>query len=104
MSRIGATSHGIRQMRAFRAPDGTTWGLDVQLPTASKALVVFHHPDGRSARKDRYAWLEWHGPEAMNVRATVPADRMRDSITEPQATALFQQSMPVDRGPALARA
>lgn len=93
-------------MRAWRAPDGTTWGLDVQLPTASKALVVFHHPDGRSARRDRYAWLEWRGREAADVSATVSGRRMLGTLSEAQAATLFMRSMPLDTtgGPAPARA
>ena len=50
--------------RTFRAPDGTTWGLDVRARGASNAMVVFRHPDPRTSRLNRYAWFLSHSPEA----------------------------------------
>jgi len=41
-----------RQMRSFRGPDGTNWGVEVQVPGASNAMIVFHHPGGKTARHD----------------------------------------------------
>jgi len=100
-----ATGHSLKEMRSFRTPDGTRWGVDVQLPGASNAMVVFHHPDGRSARKDRYAWYDWHGAEASDVRANIPIAKIRQALTERDLTDLFQRSMPIGTGrPAFAPA
>ena len=44
------------RMRAFTAPDSTTWGVEVQNPGASNAVVLFRHPNGQTGRLDRYAW------------------------------------------------
>src|SRR5262252_3309778 len=55
------------RMRAFTGPDNTTWGVEVQNPGASNAVVVFRHPDGQTARLDRYAWYITRGSESQNV-------------------------------------
>ena len=56
-----------RQIRPFTGPDGTNWGVEVQVPGASNAMIVFHHPGGKTARLDRYAWDIWSGPESRSV-------------------------------------
>ena len=91
------------KMRSFRTPDGTNWGVEVQLPAASNALVVFHHPDGRTSRKDRYAWIDWHGPEASDVIANIPIDKVRAALDDKLIAELFQRSMLIGsgRGPTL---
>src|SRR5437870_4212772 len=60
-----------RQIRPFRGPDGTNWGVEVQVPGASNAMIVFHHPGGKTARLDRYAWDIWSGPESRSVTSRV---------------------------------
>ena len=84
-----------RQIRAFRAPDGTNWGVEVQVPGASNAMIVFHHPGGKTARFDRYAWEIWNGPESRSVTSRVAADKIMQSLTDDKLTLLFRRSMPV---------
>jgi hypothetical protein len=88
----------LRQMRPFSGPDGTRWGVEVQLPGASNALVVFHHPAGRTARLDRYAWHLWHGPEARSVTSNLSARQVLDSLSDAEIAALFRRSMPISAG------
>ena len=92
-------------IKPFRAADGTNWGVEVELPTFSKSMVVFHHPDGSTSRKDRYAWYEWHGPEANDPQAKVSADKVRAALNDRVIADLFQRSMPIGFGaPAFSRA
>jgi hypothetical protein len=88
----------IENMREYRAADGTTWGVDAQLPGASNVLVLFHHPDGRTARKDRYAWLNWQGSEASNVQTRVDEKAARAALDARTVEALFVRSMLVGSG------
>jgi hypothetical protein len=84
-----------REIKAFKGPDGTNWGVEVQLPGASNAMVVFHHPGGLTARLDRYAWYLWNGPEASSVTSRVPTERVMSSLTPEKTALLFRRSMPV---------
>ena len=84
-----------RQIKAFRGPDGTNWGVEVQVPGASNAMIVFHHPGGRTARLDRYAWEIWSGPESRSVTSRVSTDKIMQSLTDEKLRALFRRSMPV---------
>jgi len=86
------------EMRTYRASDGTHWGVDVQLPGASNALIVFHHPDGHTARKDRYAWFNWSGPEASKVNGSVDIDTVRRALNDENVRELFTRSMLVGNG------
>ena len=91
-----------REMKSFVAPDGTNWGVEVQLPGSSNAMVVFHHPGGKTASLDRYAWYLWSGPEARSVTSRVSADRVLSSLTPESTALLFRRSMPVStKRPAL---
>lgn len=80
-------------MKSFVTPDGVNWGVEVQVPGASMALIVFHHPDGSTSRKDRYAWLQWKGPEADNVVTSVDIDKVRGSLDQKTMEDLFMRSM-----------
>lgn len=84
-----------REITSFIGPDGTNWGVEVQLPGASNAMVVFHHPGGETARLDRYAWFLWNGPEARSVTSRVAVDKVRAALTPEQTALLFRRSMPV---------
>ncbi len=86
------------KMRSFRATDGTNWGVEVQMPGASNALIVFHHPDGRTSRKDRYAWLDWHGPEASDVLANIDINKVRAALDDTVIAEMFQRSMLIGTG------
>lgn len=80
-------------MRTFQSPDGTVWTVVVRLAGASNAMVVFLHPDGRTARKDRYNWYNAHGPEARNVTARLDPASVEQALTEDQIALLFRRSM-----------
>jgi hypothetical protein len=80
-------------MRQFRSPDGTVWTVEVSMPGSSNAMVVFKHPDGRTARRDRYSWFLAKSSEARNVTARLDPDTVLRSITEPQLALLFRRSM-----------
>ena len=69
-----------RQMKAFSGPDGTNWGVEVQVPGASNAMIVFHHPGGKTARLDRYAWDIWNGPESRSVTSRVAPDKIMQAL------------------------
>ncbi len=84
-----------RQIRPFRGPDGTNWGVEVQVPGASNAMIVFHHPGGKTARLDRYAWDIWDGPESRSVTSRVPIEKIWGTMTDEKLAALFRRSMPV---------
>lgn len=80
----------------YTTPDGTTWSVDVELTGASAALIVFRHPDpATSSRKNRYAWLNWQGAEANDVRANIDPRAVRAVLTEEKIAELFRRSMPV---------
>src|SRR5256885_5880829 len=82
-----------RQIRPFRGPDGTNWGVEVQVPGASNAMIVFHHPGGKTARLDRYAWDIWSGPESRSVTSRVAPEKVMQSLTDEKLTLLLRRSM-----------
>jgi hypothetical protein len=84
-----------RQIKPFRGPDGTNWGVEVQVPGASNAMIVFHHPGGKTARLDRYAWEIWNGPESRSVTSRVSVDKIMQQLTEERMATLFKQSMAI---------
>ncbi|HWZ59809.1 MAG TPA: hypothetical protein VNW46_12610 [Gemmatimonadaceae bacterium] len=79
----------------YVAPDGARWDVDVQVPGASNAMIVFRVP---GERRDRYAWHAWHGPEARNVTGRLTAQKVMDSLDELTLARLFRRSMPVQAG------
>jgi hypothetical protein len=82
-------------MRVYQSPDATLWAVDVKVPSHSSAMVIFKHPDGQSARRDRYSWFNAHSPEANDPRARLrPADVLA-VLTDHQIAMLFRRSMPV---------
>ena len=84
-------------MRTYRASDGTVWGVEVQLPGSSNAMVVFHHSDGDSARLDRYNWYISKGPESRSVTSRLSPKKVLEEIDEVSLGRLFRRSMPVSR-------
>lgn len=89
-------------MRAFTSPDGVHWGVQARAPGASNVMIVFHYPDKVSARRNRYAWLNWEGAEARNVTARLEEKKIIESLDEEDIARLFRRSMPiaaVDRVP-----
>ena len=83
-------------VRPFRAADGRTWGVEVRAPGASNAMIVFHHPDLGTSRRNRYAWWLTHGPEARDVTARLTPKVVLDSLDERDLARLFRKSMPID--------
>jgi hypothetical protein len=84
--------------RTFTAADGTEWGVEVRMPTASNAMVVFHHPSGRTSGLNRYAWHQWHGPEARSVTSRVSVDTVMKTLSNDVLALLFRRSMPISAG------
>jgi hypothetical protein len=84
-----------KKLRPFRGPDSTNWGVEVQVPGASNAMIVFHHPGGRTARLDRYAWDIWTGPESRSVTSRVSTEKVMQSLTDEKLRLLFRRSMPI---------
>ena len=87
-----------KEMRGFRGPDGTSWGVEARMPTASNAMIVFRHPDGSTSRLDRYAWHQWHGPEARSVTSRIAPEAVMKSLGEDTLELLFRRSMPISAG------
>ena len=84
-------------MTTFRSPDGVLWGVHVELPGSSNAMVVFRHPDGTSSRKDRYNWYLSNGPEARSVTSHLSKDKVMAALDETALSHLFRRSMRVSR-------
>ena len=81
--------------RRYTAPDGTTWLVQVMLPGATNAMVVFEHPDGATSRRDRYNWVNIAGPGARNVTSRADASAVLRELTDAQIALLFRRSMPI---------
>jgi hypothetical protein len=84
-----------KKKRIFTGPDGTSWNVEIQTPGASNATVVFRHPDGHSARRDRYAWYLTRGAEAHDVTARLNRGTVLESLGDADLQRLFRRSMPV---------
>lgn len=87
----------MARSKSYTAPDGVTWGVSVQTPGASNAMIYFRHPDGRTSRLDRYNWIINRGPEARSVTARLDPARVLDQLDAGTIMRLFQRSMPVSR-------
>lgn len=84
-------------MKSYTGPDGTCWGVDVQSPGSSNAMIFFRHPDGRTSRLDRYNWIISHGPEARSVTSRLSPEKLLDQLDTGTIMRLFQRSMTVSR-------
>jgi hypothetical protein len=84
-------------MKSFRAADGVNWSVNVVLPGSSNAMVMFRHPDGQSARRDRYNWFISRGPEARSVTSRLAPDKVLELLDDDALSRLFARSMPVSR-------
>jgi hypothetical protein len=82
-------------MREYVAPDGVRWMVEVRTPGASNAMIVFHHPDDATSRRNRYAWHIWRGDEARNVTARLAPERVLESLSDADLAMLFRRSMPI---------
>lgn len=86
------------QSKEFTGPDGTRWTVQVRMPTASNAMVVFNHPGGSSSGLNRYAWHQWHGPEARSVTSRISPDAVMKTLNDANLALLFRRSMPISPG------
>jgi hypothetical protein len=86
------------QTRSYTSPDGTHWGVQVMLPGATNAMIVFEHPDGATSRHDRYNWVNIAGPAARNVTSRAEASEVLRALTDAQIALLFRRSMPISSG------
>ncbi len=90
-------------MKYHTSPDGTKWGVGIQSPGASNAMILFRHPDGDSSRLDRYNWVINHGPESRSVTARQDPEQVLQRLDDAQIARLFQRSMTVSRPDPMAR-
>lgn len=81
--------------RIYESPDGVRWRVEVALPGASNAMVIFHHPAGGTARLDRYNWYNAETPEARSVTARLNPKTVLAAITDERLALLFRRSMPI---------
>ena len=88
-------------MRTYRSPDGIVWKVSVDLPGSSNAMVLFRHPNGQSARLDRYNWYLSHGPEARSVTSRLSPAKVLEALTDADVARLFRRSMNISRPDAL---
>lgn len=84
-------------MKNFTSPDGIVWAVDVDLPGSSNAMVIFRHPNGASARMDRYNWYISRGPEARSVTSRLSCAKVLDALDNAEITRLYRRSMPISR-------
>jgi hypothetical protein len=84
-------------MKTWRSPDGIDWVVDVDLPGSSNAMVVFRHPNGTSARLDRYNWYLSNGPEARSVTSHLSKSKVLDSLDDHALARLYRRSMRISR-------
>jgi hypothetical protein len=84
-------------MKHYPSPDGVLWGVEVQNPGSSNAIVLFRHPDGQSSRKDRYNWYISRGPEARSVTSRLSPKRVLEGLDDEALAQLFRRSMRVSR-------
>jgi hypothetical protein len=79
--------------RTFRAPNGVVWGVEIDLPGSSNAMIIFRHPDRRSSSMDRYNWAISTGPEARSVTSRLDPTRVLEGLDDNDIAALFRRSM-----------
>jgi hypothetical protein len=81
-------------MTPYRSPEGTLWGVEVRMPTHSGALVIFHHPNGETARLNRYAWINAQGATDPGTR--LASKGLTEALSERELARLFRRSMPIE--------
>ncbi len=92
----------MKKTKSLTSPDGTIWGVDIQSPGASNAMIMFRHPDGRTSRLDRYNWVITQGPESRSVTARLEPELVLEQLNDAAIKRLFARSMPVS-SPSLLR-
>jgi hypothetical protein len=86
--------------RSYVSDDGIEWVVQVMLPGATNAMIVFEHPDGGSSRRDRYNWVNIAGAGARNVTSRADAAAVLHELTDVQIALLYRRSMPITTVPA----
>ena len=81
--------------RTYTSPDGTSWTVEIVLPGATNAMIMFEHLDGATSRRDRYNWVNIAGPGARNVTSRAEAAAVMRELTDAQIALLFRRSMPI---------
>ena len=84
--------------RSYTSPDGVDWIVQVMLPGATNAMIVFEHPDGGSSRRDRYNWVNIAGPGARNVTSRADGEAVLPELSDAQIALLYRRSMPISTG------
>jgi hypothetical protein len=84
-------------MKSWRSPDGIDWLVDVDLAGSSNAMVIFRHPNGGSARLDRYNWYLSNGPEARSVTSHLSKSKVLESLDDLALARLYRRSMRISR-------
>lgn len=84
--------------KEFKSPDGITWSVEVTSPGSSNAMVIFHHPDGATSSRNRYAWYITRGPEARSVTSRLSPDAVLKQLGDRDLARLFRRSMKVSAG------
>jgi hypothetical protein len=84
-----------KKRKSYRAPNGVVWGVDVDLPGSSNAMILFRHPDRTSSHEDRYNWVISNGPEARSVTSRLEPARVLEGLDDGDIAALFRRSMRV---------
>jgi hypothetical protein len=84
-----------RRKQTYRAPNGVVWGVEIDLPGSSNAMILFRHPDRESSHEDRYNWVLSTGPEARSVTSRLEPARVLEGLDEEEIAALFRRSMRV---------
>lgn len=82
------------KLRVFEI-NGTKWGVEASSPSASNAMILFRHPDGRRSGLDRYNWFLWSGPEARSVTARLDPKAVLEQVNDAELERLFRRSMAV---------
>jgi hypothetical protein len=83
----------MRAKRTYQASDGTTWTVDVKLPSHSGAMLVFQNAGGQSLRGDRYAWL--NAAKVNDPRERLSATSLLETLSDADIARLFRRSMSV---------
>ena len=84
--------------RNYTSPDGVDWIVQVMLPGATNAMIVFEHPDGGTSRRDRYNWVNIAGPGARDVTSRADGAAVLRELSDAQIALLYRRSMPISSG------
>jgi hypothetical protein len=81
--------------RDFRAPDGSSWSVEIRTPGTSTALIVFRPVSGVDG-SDRYTNYIAPDGERSGVMGRLDAAVVLDAIDERAIAKAFRVSVPVN--------